>query len=923
MNVDRQRLSYFAYWGKARSDDESAQRYHLLAFHSLDVAACGEQLLRLPNFSLAALAADLGWPLAEVQRWFVFFLALHDVGKFARAFQGIVTDLSLDLVKKNSSKPYQQRHDTLGWLFWRDRGADRVLGPLRQEEDFWDDWMRTASGHHGKPSRETASGGNRSLEAEDFFLPEDFDAALCFVDEMKELFPVRNLPVLSAEDSKILKRYSWKLAGLAVLADWLGSDSEIFHYREEPLPIRDYWEQFAKSQAESAVCAAGLRASAVRRWGEGVDAFAELFGEEKIATPLQEYAATVEISAEPQLFLLEDVTGAGKTEAALLLAHRLMVAGFAQGIYFALPTMATANQMYERVGWVYRSLYESQAEPSLILSHGARQMVESFRQSVLKPGEQPQDFSYASDDKSGSAQCSAWLADNRKKALLADVGVGTIDQALLGVLPVRHQSLRLLGLSGKVLVIDEVHSYDAYVSTLLEGLLEAQALQGSSVILLSATLSAELRAKFVVAFQKGCGGRPVSAAPDIRYPLATQVCGRIDVRTHVCKTRAQLARQVQVKPLHSEQEVFDLIAREAKAGRSICWIRNTVEDARRAYAALQPSLPAERLQLFHSRYAMGDRLAIEGEVLRRFGLHSTEEVRRGQVLIATQVVEQSLDLDFDVMVSDLAPVDLVIQRAGRLQRHARSAEGDLAADGVERRESPALHLLCPEFTKEPDSNWYKRLFPKACFVYPDAGQLWLTERALLDAGCIITPGEPGQSGSVRSLVESVYEKDAGASVPDALQRATREQEGKILADRSLAGFNRLRLDAGYCDDGKNMWYEESQIETRLGEESRTIYLAREDDGALRPLLDAEHFPWEYSAVRIDVRKLDGLAPEWQTRFGAGIEALRKKYRLLAEDAFVLPLVRDGESWHGLCMKGGKVQGIHYDSKWGFGIDQPG
>jgi CRISPR-associated endonuclease/helicase Cas3 len=923
MNIDLQRLPYFGYWGKARPCDEAAQRYHLLAFHSLDVAACGETLLRLPNFSLAALSADLGWPLSVVQGWSIFFLAIHDVGKFARAFQNLAPDLSPDLVLKNPRKRYGERHDTLGWLFWRDQGATQVLGTSRLEEDFWDDWMRTVSGHHGKPPRETASSGNRQLYSDDFFLPEDFAAALSFVDAMKKLFLPVEMPVIGAEENRILKRHSWRLAGLAVLADWLGSDSESFPYREEPLPIKDYWTQVAQPQAEVAVGAAGLRASAVRCWNDGDDAFAELFGKAKIPTPLQKYAASVEINTQPQLFLLEDVTGSGKTEAALLLAHRLMVIGCAQGVYFALPTMATANQMYDRVGWVYRRLYEPQTEPSLILSHGARQMVESFRQSVLKPGEQLQDLSYAKDDPSASAQCSAWLADNRKKALLADVGVGTIDQALLGVLPVRHQSLRLLGLSGKVLVIDEVHSYDAYMSTLLEGLLEAQALQGSSVIMLSATLSAGLREKFVAAFQKGCGGTSEALAAEMRYPLATQVRGRIDVRTHACATRPQLVRRVQVEQLHTEQDVFGLIALEAEAGRSICWIRNTVEDARRAYDALRPSLPAERIQLFHSRYAMGDRLAIEAEVLRRFGLHSTSEMRRGQVLIATQVVEQSLDLDFDRMVSDLAPVDLVIQRAGRLQRHARSAEGNLFVNGVEKRESPALHLLCPEFTNEPDSSWYKRLFPKASFVYPDAGQLWLTQRALLDAGSIVTPGEPGQRGSVRSLVEAVYGKDAGSSVPVALQRATRDQEGKILAEISLAGFNRLRLDAGYCDDGRNKWFEESQIETRLGEESRTIYLAREESGALRPLLDAVHFPWEHSAVRIDARKLDGLAPQWQTRFGAAIEALRKQYRLLAEDAFVLPLVREGKGWFGLCMNGGKVQRVRYDSKWGFGMDQPG
>jgi len=330
--------------------------------------------------------------------------------------------------------------------------------------------------------------------------------------------------------------------------------------------------------------------------------------------------------------------------------------------------------MYGRVGKVYRRLYQSQAFPSLILSHGARQLVDEFRQSILQPGEPTCDQSYRPDEPSASAQCSAWLADSRKKAMLADVGVGTVDQALLGVLPVRHQSLRLLGLSSKVLVVDEVHAYDAYMVTLLERLLEAHAQQGGSVLLLSATVPAGMRLKLVAAFQKGGGGTAQAVPEGLRYPLATQVARTAGVRTEACGTRSQLMRRVQVASLHQEQNVVDLIVREAAAGHSFCWIRNTVEDARRAYETLLPLLPGKSLRLFHSRFAMGDRLDIEDEVIWSFGAPSTAAARRGQVLIATQVVEQSLDLDFDGMASDLAPIDLLIQRAGRLQRHARSAD---------------------------------------------------------------------------------------------------------------------------------------------------------------------------------------------------------------------------------------------------------
>jgi CRISPR-associated endonuclease/helicase Cas3 len=379
-------------------------------------------------------------------------------------------------------------------------------------------------------------------------------------------------------------------------------------------------------------------------------------------------------------------------------------------------------------------------------------------------------------------------------------------------------------------------------------------------------------------------------------------------------------RRVQVVCLHQEQEIVDLIVREAAAGHSFCWIRNTVEDARRAYETLLPLLPSESLRLFHSRFAMGDRLDIEDEVIRSFGAPSIAAARRGQVLIATQVVEQSLDLDFDGMASDLAPIDLLIQRAGRLQRHARNADGERALNGVEGRGSAVLHLLCPPWTDAPTSDWYAQLFPKARYVYPDAGQLWLTQRALAEAGCIVSPGELGEKCGVRDLVEAVYEVNA-STVPAALKRSMREQQGKDLADTSFANFNCLQLNRGYCDDGNSMWYEEGRIPTRLGDESRTIYLAREEGGVLRPFLDAELFAWEQSSVRVDARQLGRLAPEWEARFSGSIDALRRQVRLLEGEAFVLPLLREGDKWWGLCEKNGVVNKVTYDHRLGLEIER--
>ena len=147
-------------------------------------------------------------------------------------------------------------------------------------------------------------------------------------------------------------------------------------------------------------------------------------------TPLQKLAYQQNISPSPHLFILEDVTGAGKTEAAVLLAHKLMRGGQGSGIYFALPTMATANAMYARMRAIYQQMFDTSAYPSLVLAHGSREMAKEFKQSIV-PDNSSLEAHYAQDELAASAHCNAWLADNKKKALLADVGVGTIDQALL------------------------------------------------------------------------------------------------------------------------------------------------------------------------------------------------------------------------------------------------------------------------------------------------------------------------------------------------------------------------------------------------------------------------------------------------------------------------------------------------------------
>lgn len=198
-------------------------------------------------------------------------------------------------------------------------------------------------------------------------------------------------------------------------------------------------------------------------------------------------------------------------------------------------------------------------------------------------------------------------------------------------------------------------------------------------------------------------------------------------------------------------------------------------------------------------------------------------------------------------------------------------------------------------------------------MYPDAGRLWLGARALLQAGCIVTPGEMGQAGSVRELVEAVY-GNADMLIPPGLQRARRDEGGKDLAKVSQARFNALRLDIGYCVDSSERWDEDTRVPTRLGDETLTLYLAREEKGGLIPWCDTEAHPWEQSAVRIDARRVESLSVEWQNRFAEVLQQLRSRYRLLEEPAFILPLIdQGGAGWVGKVVDGsGRESELRYD-----------
>ncbi len=848
--MDKQPL-YFEYWGKADRNDPF-NKYHLLPYHCLDVAAVGWILLNPEESQCQRLAAQLGVEPGWLRDFFVFCLALHDIGKFSRAFQGLKTDLSPDLVKANPRMPYTERHDSLGFWLWRENLSNQLEKQLSVNGEWLNKielWLEIVTGHHGMPPKK--SGGRIS----NFFEQEDEEAARHFVQSVHSLFlsEFDHAALQNNDLKKQLKTVSWQLAGITVLADWLGSNQEYFKYCSKPEELAVYWHKHALPSAGEAIQFMPGKPKTTQF--QGIN---NLFPFIKQPTPLQKYAINEPLNDKPQLFILEDVTGAGKTEAALILTHRLLSAGLADGLYVALPTMATANAMYQRLGKVYRRFYESSDLPSLILAHGARDLSDAFCESVFLSENQVADLNYTDghdeqeQELSATAYCNAWLADNRKKALLADVGVGTLDQALLAVLPARHQSLRLLGLGRKVLLVDEVHAYDSYMQRLLDALLETHARQGGSVILLSATLPQTMRENLVVAFHRGLG----DDTPRIfrnAYPLATHSPTAGESEKHI-DTREEVKRSVIIERLEEEDVVIEQIQQAKSKGQCVCWIRNTVKAARASYRTLAQCewMNKDHLHLFHSRFAMVDRQKIEEETLMRFGDESNHEARKGQVLIATQVVEQSLDLDFDVLITDLAPIDLIIQRAGRLRRHIRDEQGNRLRElnAKDRRGTPILYLFSPDPTKNANASWLKTAQKGTQAVYPHVGQLWLTAKLLLKDG----KGKFTMPADARGLIEGVYSHEAEGTIPESLLDASMDAVGKNLMHQSMANLNVLKLNKGYTRLSGE-WDEENRTPTRLTEEeSISVAIAFFKKGQLYPYAKGTHHKWAMSIVKI---------PEWE------------------------------------------------------------
>lgn len=838
----------FRLWAKTGMAPDGAA-YHPLIYHILDVAAVAEVLLA-ESKSLEHLARRFDTSASALRRVLVFCVCLHDIGKSSVQFQmkapqhwpgaefgalprqalterahGQITDLYLR-ARWNAEEDCDEPAP-LTDLF------RQVCGDIGRRCEAL--LISAIAGHHGIPTD-----AQPSMIGPAFISNKPFIAAAKeVVADLADIFAGDRQSLPEPPDDRSMSALSWFLSALIPVSDWIGSNQDWF---PPVAPIHDhraYWRDHAQPKAARAVEASGLLRAEVCPASP-----ARTLGHLQFAmlSPLQEHAFACDIDAEgPHLFLVEDATGAGKTEAAMALTHRLMAAGLGDGFYFALPTMATANAMYDRLAATYRALFVDGALPSLSLAHGKAGRKQNFLSSLASVR-----ASNGAQESAVGAFCSGWIADSRRKALLAQAGAGTIDQALMSVLPLRYQSLRVYGLAGKVLVLDEIHSFDPFMLGLTQILIELHAMLGGSVILMSATLPIATRQKLVDAFNRGCNGKASMRVSSNAYPLLTIAAGGRLTETALPLAAAS-ARRVRVQRVGSVGEGEALAVDMARQGAAVALIRSTVDAAIDSFDRIRTQHAAA--QLFHARFLLDDRLTIERDVLARFGKGASSDVaRQGHILVATQVVEQSLDLDFDVVITDLAPIDLLIQRAGRLWRHRR--EGRPVA-------APVLHVISPEPRDSDTSKWLAADLPQAAWVYEDVARLWLSAKHLFDAGAIeaatLGDGEAAPA-HVRRLVEAVYDADMADLPNDDLAGALNCFSGGVLARQNVAQQIALDPLKGYVLSGP--WESDAQASTRLELKPRVaVRLARWDGSVLRPLGE----DWSLSELRLTQRAASGLA----------------------------------------------------------------
>jgi CRISPR-associated endonuclease/helicase Cas3 len=754
--------NYYKYWGKA---EKGGNDYHLLVYHCLDVAAViGAWWDASPAIrrSFRTLYGDMAGN--QIKAWVLFFAALHDYGKFDVRFQ-IRSKSTWSLIYPNakSYRTLPSEHECKHYyhgeagLFWfmQDHHSISGVSPsdcntglsFLDDQDAsicerwasWKTWLEAVTGHHGHiKDAEYVPEVTLSPSYSEKFAEADRCARKEWLDALEQIFlkPVG----LSLQDNP--PPCSSLLAGFCSVSDWMGSrcDDKNFSFQHHPIDLKTYFEERHNNDACRILEFAGV----ISRPHEYKGVVALLKHDQQ----LQSVQTLVDgLPLETGLTIVESPTGSGKTEAALSYAWRLVAAGLADSIVFALPTQATANAMLERIELLATKLFNE--HPNVLLAHGSARFNKAFmaiKHATLD--------GYEKED--GWIQCSEWLAESRKRVFLGQIGVCTVDQVLISVLPVRHRFVRGFGLGRSVLIVDEVHAYDAYMYGLLEEVLRKQKEAGGSAILLSATLPESQRRQLCAAWDAS-PDQPGMKSP---YPLVTWTRGFSVTPFELDPVQLPRETTITIEPIRISEMRLDKnlcrrIIAAAEAGAQVAVVCNLVDVAQGLAREIR-SMASIPVDLFHARYCYSHRQEKELDVIHRFGPKG--ERAEGRILVATQVIEQSLDVDFDWLITQLCPVDLLFQRMGRLHRHARKNR----PTGFE---TPLCTILLPEGDD----------FGLHGLIYANTRVLWRTASMLLST----SSNEIAFPNAYRTWIEACYCENAWGNEPESVEKGYEKFKSEI------------------------------------------------------------------------------------------------------------------------------------------------
>lgn len=780
----------FQYWGKA-SVNASGNRWHPLVYHAIDVATVAscwwtESSTLKKIFSGATNKEEA--ELHQLCAWVLFFVALHDLGKLDLRFQLKAPQLFKTIRPEVNPKDYDISNGEitnfnhgLAGLAWANHEYRKWIDDDDNSREIWErwsPWLIAVTGHHGEflePTRPSL------LEADKKLIAVDVAVRHAFLCQLEQLFLKSAGQSLKNGPPNLPKYAQFWLAGFCSVCDWIGSNEKVFPYHDPGPTLEEYYE--LSNVNSSWMSELGLSVEKNEYRGVG-----ELLPDGK--TPRGCQVLVDSLPLVPGMTLIEAPTGSGKTEAALAYAWRLLAAETADSIIFALPTQATTNAMFLRVVTYAERIFDS---ANLVLAHGKSHFIAEFQALIAsaKP-------SSAQGSEEASIQCAEWLATSRKRVFLGQMGICTVDQVLLSVLPVRHNFVRGFGVYKSILIVDEVHAYDAYMHGLLGEVLKRQSDMGGSAVLLSATLPEVVRRKLFESWgaQSNDAETPYPAVWHITPKVVTCTTVPEDERPQTRFVGIQLLKRPKASP---DDQLLEQIVTAAESGALVGVVVNLVDEAQRLARDLN-KIAKGPVDIFHARYRFIDRLAKEKTTLEHYGRSSKRNT--GRILVATQVVEQSVDLDFDWMITQICPVDILFQRMGRLHRHDRKRPRGF--------EKPRCQIIS---VGSSDYGLHK-------LIYGNARVLWRTEKLLSQVNEVVFPN------AYRTWIEEVYAEESWNDEPDEIygdycswrqEQQQRESEAIRLTTMNVTDFR--DTDARVTSL------------TRDGETSLTVLLLRED-GAL-------------------------------------------------------------------------------------------